>query len=555
MLDEDDKLINLIKILTNKKTLILLLELKYNIKLAKRITYSEIVNTIGKQKILDLFNLRDIDEGFKKIDTFKLLSNLDRKQILALAKELKISGNTKKECLINIFTVDEKSISEAIIKLYSLNKISSVHQYKTMVLGPLGILHSCCEREKEYADIIDFLNDFNLTDLRKIAESLILENTDGTKDYFVQSILTNYENESILFSIHQLSLKKLIQVPEVDKWSNLVVTSCGIFEIKDDVYHPKEELKDFLLKEVPHDDLISVISHELGIEDDSLDIDISLLEYCVNNSPEKVIKKFFSYSDILKLTEKTFHQKPPKSISDDEIINCILSCIGFQMPRKLEGLKKYQEILKTAYDKNIIKVDDISSIANETDRILKDMIQFYYKFLWNDEETKDFKKNLTNKLDISKPFSKLTTGELVGIIRNLNEFIKKDEKLIDRMKREFNREYLMQNKTLRILDDWVQFRNSIVHRNIPIETKEVKNILNKIFDFSSDIQSGIYPLVVRLEKDETDKYGTHFVILEDERGNQHRVVYENYYFDTSVFFISPSEKTLRINPFILKREE
>ena len=228
------------------------------------------------------------------------------------------------------------------------------------------------------------------------------------------------------------------------------------------------------------------------------------------------------------------------------------------MPQKLEGLKKYQQNLKIVIDKNSITADDVRLIFNETDRILKDIIQFYSKFMWIDEiinERCDFKKVITNKLEINKPFSKLTTGELVGTIRNLNAFIKKDENIIDRMKHEFNREYLMQNKTLRILDDWVQFRNSIVHRNIPIETKEAKNILNKIFDFSSDIQSGIYPLVVRLEKDETDKYGTHFVILEDERGNQHRVVYENYYFDTSVFFISPSEKSLRINPFILKREE
>ncbi|MCK4796460.1 MAG: hypothetical protein KAT05_03720 [Spirochaetes bacterium] len=553
MLGEDENLINLIKSLTNKRTLILLLELKYEIKITKRSTYNEIINTIGKQKILDLFNLQNVDEGFKKIDTFKLLSNLNKNQVLALAKELNLQGSTKKECLIVIFTVKDNLISNAIKKLYSANKISKVHLYKTMVLGPFGILHSCCEREREYGDIIDFLNDFNLIDLRKVAESLNLENTYESEEQFVQKILINYENEQILSTIQKLSFEKFIQVPDVDRWGNLVVTSCGIFERKDDVYHPKEELRDFLLKEVPHDDLKAVISHELGVEQDTLDINVSLLEYCVNNPPEKVIEKFFSYSDILKLTEKIFHQKPPKSISEDEIINCILSCIGFEMPQKLDGLKKYQENLKIVIDKNSITADDFRLISNETDRILKDIIQFYSKFMWIDEKI-DFKKVITNKLEIKKPFSKLTTGELVGTIRNLNDIIKKDENIIDRMKHEFNREYLMQNKTLRILDDWVQFRNSIVHKNIPIETKEAKNIFKKIFDFSSDVQSGIYPLVVRLEKDETDKYGTHFVILEDERGNQHRVVYRSHFFDTTVYFMSTSEKLLRINPFLVERE-
>ena len=55
-----------------------------------------------------------------------------------------------------------------------------------------------------------------------------------------------------------------------------------------------------------------------------------------------------------------------------------------------------------------------------------------------------------------------------------------------------------------------------------------------------------------MDKEETDKYGTHFVILKDERGNEYRIL-TSIYIGTSVYFMSPSNKTLRINPFIVKR--
>ncbi|MCK4797340.1 MAG: hypothetical protein KAT05_08155, partial [Spirochaetes bacterium] len=301
MLDGNDKLIKLIRIFAiNKKVLIGLIKFKYNINISKNSTYNTIIDIVGKKQLLNLFDLHDIDEGYRKLEIIKLISHLNKNQVNILAKELNLPGETKGECLLGIWRVKESTISEKIKKLYAENKISGVHQYNTMVLGPLGILNSCYEREKEYDDIIDLLYNFTIIDLRKIAESLKIENTNENKDDFVQKILITHENETILLVISKLGSEKLIKIPEISEWSKLIITSCGIFERKDYVYHPKEELRDFLLKEVPHDDLKSVISHESGIEQDTLDIDISLLEYCVNNSPEKVIKKFFSYSDILK---------------------------------------------------------------------------------------------------------------------------------------------------------------------------------------------------------------------------------------------------------------
>lgn len=561
MSDDYNKLKELIKMfVANKQQLINLLisendiKSEKNIKLNKNLTYKEIIDIVGKQRLLDLLKLQSIDEGFRKIDIFKLLSNLKRNHVLALSKELNLPGDTKQECFVSIWGIKETVISEAIKKLYNSNKISGVYQYKNNVLGPIGILNGYHEREHEYGDIIDFLNDFNETEIIKIADSLKIENVNKSKEYFLQKILTNYDNERIILAIQQLTSEKQIQIPRISKWSNLIVTSCGIFEKKKFILHPKEELRDFLLKEVSYDELMFVISHELGIDENTFEIESILLEYCVNNPPEEVIKKFFRYSDILKHAKKIFHQNPPKSIPENEIINCILSTLGFDLPQRLVGLKKYQEILKDVYDKTDISVDDVRLIANETDRILKDLIKFYSKFLWDIEEDEDFKKIIKDKLEIEKSCSKLSTGDLVGILRNINKFININKNITDKMNLEFNRNYLIHKKTLKILNDWVTFRNSVIHANRPIVIKETNEILKKITDFSNDIQRNIYPLVVRLEKEEIDKYGTHFVIFEDERGNKHRVLRSGY-IETSVYFMSPSNKPLRINPFIVKRDK
>ncbi len=557
MPDDYDNLIELLKnFIHNKTQLIEFLKQNNNdIKLNKNSTYKEIIALVGSQQILDLLGLHSINEGFRKIEIHGLLSNLNRHEVRTLAKKLNLSGGTKTECLNLIFKVNENELLEAIKDLYHTNKISRVHHYKKIVLGPMGILESCCERD---GNIIDALHEYDQEDLIKIAQSLSIEEIGETKNYLIQKMLTDFNNEKIIPCIQHLISEKQIQKPKISEYSNLIVTSCGIFERKEYVFHPKEQLKDFLLKEVPIGDLVPVFSHELDINSEKAtsDMESLLLEYCIKNPPEEVIRKFFSSSGILKLAEKIFHQKPPKSTPEDEIINCILSVLGFDIPPKLVGLKTYQKTLKDNYDKIDITTDEVILVANETDTILRDMIEFYSKFLLDIKEKEDFKKIVKDKFKIEKHFSSLTTGGLIGILRNMNELIHKDKNIFDKFNHEFNRHYLMQDKTLKILDEWVKYRNIKVHGNTAtknIDEKKIKQILKRLVEFSNDIQDNIYPLLVRMDKEETDKYGTHFVILKDERGNDYRIL-TSIYIDTSVYFMSPSNKTLRINPFIVKQQ-
>ncbi|MDP2754229.1 MAG: hypothetical protein Q8P40_07550 [Nitrospirota bacterium] len=244
MPDDDDKLIKLLKnFIDNKAQLIDILKQKNkNIKLNKNSTYKDIIAVVGKRRILNLLELQSIDEGFRKINVQGLLSNLNRNQVRVLAKELNFSGKTKTECLNAIWKIKETEISDAIKNLYNGNKISGVFQYNNIVLGPLGILDSHYEREYEYGDVINILNNFGQTDLGKIAESLKIGNGDDTKDHVIQKILTDFDNEKVILAIQQIISKKQIQMPEISKWSKLVITPCGIFERKNIYVHHSKEL-------------------------------------------------------------------------------------------------------------------------------------------------------------------------------------------------------------------------------------------------------------------------------------------------------------------------
>ena len=123
MSDDYNKLKELIKMfVANKQQLIILLNSKYILpKLNRNLTYKEIIDKVGKQLLLELFNLQSIDEGFRKIDIFKLLSNLKRNHILDLAKELNLPGDTKQECFESIWRI--KALQKTNISNFSLIRL------------------------------------------------------------------------------------------------------------------------------------------------------------------------------------------------------------------------------------------------------------------------------------------------------------------------------------------------------------------------------------------------------------------------------------------------
>ncbi len=545
MNSDSDNLIKLIKSLINNKAELLDLLNEKGIKLNKSLTYDEIISKVGEKQLLNLFGLESVQEGYRKIDIFDLIQkSYGLKEVNLLAKELGIQKKSKTENVREIFlSRNEEKISNAIKVLYKNKKFSGVYQYLKVISGPRGIIDSCCERIS--ANIIQFLDNLKESDLKRIYQRLEIEEKAFTVDEMKQLILAHSLDENIIQEINKLISDRLIEPPEMPRWSSIISTSCGLF-YREEGINPKLELRDFLLKKVDNDDLKLVIVKELKLkqEIDDGELERYLLEYLLDKSPEDIVHSFFDKPNIIRLAESIFKCKPNDDISFDEIINCVLSTLGFIIPPKLIGLKAYKEQIAQILDKTIFTVDDAATIARETDRVLRNLIQFSAKFIWEIKEEENYTKVVSEKCAVRKDFAKLSSGELIRILRVMYEIIERDDKIKQRLDSEFGQEYII-STSLKILEKWVAHRNAVIKRNEKLDRK----IVEELISFADDIKD-IYPLIVRVEKEETDKYNTHFIYLIDDKGAEHRIL-QAHYLEPIPYFMSPSNRTI-VDPFIVK---
>ncbi len=397
-------------------------------------------------------------------------------------------------------------------------------------------------------DILVFLDSLNESDLKQVYQKLGIKEKAFKADEMKQSILIKSTDENIIQEVNKLISNKLIELPEMPRSSFVVVTSCGLFQNGENRPNPKVELKDFLLKNIDKDDLKLEIAKELRLKDEVIDSELEryLLQYCIIKSPEDIIKNFFNKPAIIRLAESLFKYKPHNDISSDEIINCILSTMGFIIPPKLTGLRAYREQIIRILDKSELTTDDAATIARETDTVLRNLIQFSSKFIWDIKGEGEYTKIVSEKCDVKKDFAKLSSGELVRILRVMDEIIEKDDKIKRKLFSEFGQECIISN-SIKILDRWVPHRNAVIKRNEKLD----RNIIEELIDFADNIRN-IYPLIVRIEKEETDKYNTHFIYLIDDKGADHKIL-QTHYIEPVPYFISSSNRTI-VDPFIAKIE-
>lgn len=544
--NNSDELIKLIKnLIHNKSDLIQLLDEK-GIKLSKSITYDEIISRVGEKELLKLFGFRTIQEGYRKLDIINLINKSNLNEVSLLAKELGVQKKNKAENIKEIFLLrNEEQISNAIKILFKTKKLLGIYQYLKIVSGPKGIIDSCYEHQ---SDVVQFVDSLKESELKQIYRKLEIKEEASTVNEMKQLILANSSDENIIKEVNKLISNRLILIdPSESPELSIIMTSCGLFQ-REEWKNPKLELRDLLLKKVDKDDLKLVIAKELKLkkEVDNHELERYLLEYLLDKSPEDIIHSFFDKPDIIRLAESIFKCKPNDDISFEEIINCILSTLGFIIPPKLIGLKSYKEQIIKILDKTMFTMDDATTIARETDRVLRNLIQFSSKFIWEIEE-KNYRKILTEKCDVDKDFNKLSSGELIRILRVMDENIKKDNKIKQKLYLEFGQKYLISTTSLKILDKWVSHRNGVIKRNEKLDRK----IIEDLIEFADNIKD-IYPLIVRVEKEETDKYDTHFIYLIDDKGAEHRISL-THYLETIPYFMSPSNRTI-VDPFIVEIE-
>lgn len=569
------------------------------------VLFSEIEKKIGKENLLSILGIKNFEEAEMRsclADTF--YKGLDvitwRHQFSPLyerltGEKIKIKQKVeKKEPAYRLaFSVDENEFINAWIDLYKEGILPPVVHYENIVIGPLGWLKSLEKRKKDafalYSDVIDIIgtkfdqaspdtiimsllgiveeignepNKFELKDeigkeALKHLKDFKLEQDDEIRSAKALQIIHKYLNEENLVSkINELIASKKIPGPKVRglyerypySFSDWIITKYGIFKQNPSwEMRPTEELAKLIKKEIAEEYLEPELEKYHG------DYELRILEYCIRENPEKIMKRLFGMPQLRRIAEDLEILSTPMIKKEDEIIRFVLLKLGFGLPPITLGLKDYQNFLTEC--RNRLERDEslsgiMTDVYRETQMILRDMAYFYIRFLWQQGDVNEIIREKIGLQDY-KPFDKLGLGHFIELIRKLNAKIREDKVLKEKFHDWFDRNRAIPKNLMRVLDE-ISPILSKAERHEKGEKKECLYALDKLVNLSKSFEEGIYPRVIRIKNEVTNEYGIGYFEAIDDRGDAWTI--EKRWLDPSKpYFMHSKTYPVAIDPIIIEK--
>lgn len=219
------------------------------------------------------------------------------------------------------------------------------------------------------------------------------------------------------------------------------------------------------------------------------------------------------------------------------MLRLVILKLGFNLPPILSGLVDFNDVLEKSIQR-LGKGEPVSGVMvdvyGETERVLQDIAYFYICFLWRirtrarkPEEVEVAITNVVKDLRVSeKPFSKLTFGELIKLVRTLNKELRRNKNLKNELFKTFSRNNILPKKQMEILNEMSKYRAPLfAHKREKEATKRpdrktCSEMVQKLKEFSRFInENKIYPKVIRVTYEVTNEYGTrYFKAVDDEEG-------------------------------------
>jgi hypothetical protein len=579
--------------LNGKNGLIELLSRDFQLIIPKNYSYSRIIEKItkeGKEKDFckRLFNSENFEEVLLKSEIASGLNLLYYDELILIADEL--SNNKKKWSykksskmeMINsiIYNANKQQIDQCLEKLILRKKISPIHQAGEYIIGPLGVTHSQDPKSWlsddwiigflmnniDYNIYMEFVTNFKLNYLFDKNDPLYQAKS-------TQTILSYIDNESLIRYLNKLMDDEKIQIKSVEKHWNYIVTPYGIFK-KNTEEEEVEALAKLLMNEFSESELGSELSR-LGYDKGSCSIRV--LELCVKENPNKILDEFFGFPGLKKIARILGIDIIDKFIEKSEAINLILLKLGFEIPPSLIGIKIYQELLEI-YKKKLDyteiqheeKVGIMTNTYVETERILKDIIYFNIFYLWNNKinnytpEIEDYRGNykksalkeiLRDELKIKKDIEVLTFGDLINLLKKMNNYINSDGKIKMNLTDNMKKSEIMPDDKLQILEQISKYRSYFTHdKKINIDIKKCKAIIIKLSNLSYDLEkTNIYPNLIRISKEVENEYGVTYLEAVDE-WNRNWILKSNDWIETGpAYFMFSETNPIAINPIIIEK--
>lgn len=495
-----------------------------------------------------------------------------------------ITSNVKEEEL-------KKQLQESCGKeMSSGDTFPDFLQYENVVFGPLGFLQSPIERDRNdaevTADIItryiegeDFLDTLVHEFHSKIPEQ-VSELATSVKGIYRKSalkhvVLTYVSDEDICNLANQLLQKGRIKIDVQDLYENVedpwIVTRYGLALKQSE--EPINSLVRLLNRRYGESDLESELREYSG------DFTTRLLEYCIKESPEVILRRLFGIPELRKIA-KNFGFASDKSERIEEIIALVLLGLGFDVPPSLAGvttsLTNIQKLEKDFSDSRDIggRSGIMGRVFVEMERVLRDLTHFYIAFLWKKQlddlrekieeemtelnsrqiELKAIDSFLRRKFKLEKPFERVGFGELIGLLRMANNKSENSKLLKRKMMKSFGRTRVLENRQMKVLDGISPFRSSFTHtKDYPGDVKCIE-IIRQVENLLQEIHSDrICPLVMRVSREVRDEYGKSYAECIDEKGDRWLLYTDEFLYTTRPYFLHSKTPKIAVNPIIVEK--
>ena len=537
------------------------------------------------------------------LETFQILKRLYMSELIFVADKLSqdrkkwsYDKRSKRSVTMAIASnVKEEELTQVLKQSLGKrtpygDKFPVALQFEKIVFGPLGFLKSVVKRSRYDAEAVaDIFRKYVRGD--NPLEKVVRESRDKIPKEVLQSVMDKQEisNKSMLTQLvlTYLSDKEICDlVNELLVKEKIKIDISGLYE---DIEYPWIVTRHGLAlvpKDEPISNLVNIIREHYGEENlepelraFSGDFSTRLLEYCIMESPEVILRRLFGLP-ALRRTAKELGFVSDKIENTNEVVALILLGLGFNVPPTLTGATTYlnniQRLKRDFSESRDIGVRSgiMSRIFVEMERVMRDLTYFYTAFLWNeqlDNLESDIEKEMPEltsrqvkmkaldvfirkKFRIKKPFERLGFGDFIGLIRTVNKAAQKVRSLKRKMARSFGRAWILENKDIKVLENISPYRSSFTHTKDYPGDEKCDEIVRLMENLIEEIRSRkIYPIVMRISREVSDEYGKSYAECIDENGD-HWLLYTDEYLDTSrPYFVHSKTPSIAVNPVVVEK--
>ncbi len=327
-------------------------------------------------------------------------------------------------------------------------------------------------------------------------------------------------------------------------------------------------LADCVMTHSPPGDLDFLVTRELpsrGYHGD--DPRTLVIEYCLDEEPTEVLLSCFSKAGLARVAEQMGAAVEPGLAERERYAQAILAKLGLGSGAEPRGIQDSVRLVNNLRHR-LEQCRDASEIAgfvtpaaHEYEKVLRDLLRFYGQFLYGrfyERSLARLARSAKRVAEHKRDLSRLTLGELVGVLDALNDLLAGDSAEALHFRRVFGRSYavppelLGRSKVTSLRNAFMHWNATLAQANVTKTRDTARELLGEVHEFLRVIaDGGTYPRVVAVESFVTDRFGRRYVFCRNDQGQLEKV-FTNVAVDPSRHYFSyPTTNPMRIYPILV----